>query len=179
MHRSTWIDIDGEDLRRMPLHERRKRLAALLIGWHEALWLSGDVRGPHGEACSARRAPWAERASSRSGSTRPTGRGRSPDGGRSSVRATSGRDRPAPRSLLEPLPRATARTQRRHHRRRGTRHIPARLGGWEPLQPLGHRRSCGMIRTIAMLRSLPSRPSLPGMRTSRTTAGEPRKGRPT
>jgi len=44
------LALNGQDLRRMPLHERRKRLAALLSGWHEALWFSGDVRGPDGEA---------------------------------------------------------------------------------------------------------------------------------
>ena len=31
------LALNGQDLRRMPLHSRRKRLAALLSGWREAL----------------------------------------------------------------------------------------------------------------------------------------------
>jgi bifunctional non-homologous end joining protein LigD len=41
--------LNGEDLRRKPLSERRKRLADL-SGGDDALWLSSHVQGAQGEA---------------------------------------------------------------------------------------------------------------------------------
>ena len=43
------LGLNGEDLRRMPLSERRKRLADLM-GGDDALWLSSHVQGAQGEA---------------------------------------------------------------------------------------------------------------------------------
>ena len=43
------LGLNGEDLRRMPLSERRRRLADLL-GGDDALWLSSHVQGAQGEA---------------------------------------------------------------------------------------------------------------------------------
>jgi len=48
------LGLNGEDLRRMPLDARRKRLAGLLRAWDEALWFSGNVQGRDGEALFAR-----------------------------------------------------------------------------------------------------------------------------
>jgi len=44
------LGLNGEDLRRMPLHERRTRLAGLVAGRDNALWFSSDVQGRDGEA---------------------------------------------------------------------------------------------------------------------------------
>ena len=43
------LGLNGEDLRRMPLHERRKRLAALIDGMG-ALWFSSHVERKDGPA---------------------------------------------------------------------------------------------------------------------------------
>jgi ATP-dependent DNA ligase len=40
---------NGEDLRKLPLHERRTRLASLLSG-NDALWFSSNVEGAKGAA---------------------------------------------------------------------------------------------------------------------------------
>ena len=42
------LGLDGEDLRLLPLHERRRRLASLL-GGDPALWFSSHVQGAEGE----------------------------------------------------------------------------------------------------------------------------------
>jgi len=44
------LALNGEDLRRKPLRERRARLAALLGEAPDALWFSGHVAGADGEA---------------------------------------------------------------------------------------------------------------------------------
>src|SRR5687767_13205448 len=43
------LALNGEDLRKMPLHERRKRLEDLLSG-NDALWFSSSVEGGKGAA---------------------------------------------------------------------------------------------------------------------------------
>jgi bifunctional non-homologous end joining protein LigD len=43
------LSLDGEDLRRMPLQERRMRLASLLSG-DPVLWFSSHVQGAQGAA---------------------------------------------------------------------------------------------------------------------------------
>jgi bifunctional non-homologous end joining protein LigD len=40
----------GEDLRRLPLQDRRRRLESLLAGRDDALWFSSHVKGADGEA---------------------------------------------------------------------------------------------------------------------------------
>ena len=44
------LALDGEDLCRKPLRERRARLAELLSEAPDALWFSGHVAGADGEA---------------------------------------------------------------------------------------------------------------------------------
>jgi bifunctional non-homologous end joining protein LigD len=43
------LDLDGEDLRRLPLHERRRRLQSLLSG-NDVIRFSGHVEGGKGAA---------------------------------------------------------------------------------------------------------------------------------
>jgi bifunctional non-homologous end joining protein LigD len=43
------LALNGEDLRKLPLHERRKRLESLLSG-NDALWFSSHVEGAKGAA---------------------------------------------------------------------------------------------------------------------------------
>jgi bifunctional non-homologous end joining protein LigD len=65
------LELDGEDLRALPLAERKKRLARL-VGKRRL----GIVPPRTAPRSSSRRAGWAVRASCRSGSPRPTGQGR-------------------------------------------------------------------------------------------------------
>ncbi len=44
------LGLNGEDLRRLPLHERRTRLERLIPPRESALWFSGHVEGPAGAA---------------------------------------------------------------------------------------------------------------------------------
>ena len=44
------LGLNGEDLRRLPLYERRRRLEGLLSGRDDALWFSGNIEGAAGEA---------------------------------------------------------------------------------------------------------------------------------
>jgi bifunctional non-homologous end joining protein LigD len=44
------LSLNGEDLRRRPLLERRRRLASLLAGGGNTLWFSTHVEGADGEA---------------------------------------------------------------------------------------------------------------------------------
>jgi ATP-dependent DNA ligase len=44
------LALDGQDLRALPLEERRARLQRLLEGAPEALWCSSDVEGRYGPA---------------------------------------------------------------------------------------------------------------------------------
>ena len=43
------LGLDGEDLRKKPLHERRRRLETLLAG-NDVIRFSGHVEGPKGAA---------------------------------------------------------------------------------------------------------------------------------
>ena len=42
------LEVDGQDLRGLPLNERRSRLQRLLEGALDALWYSSDVEGKYG-----------------------------------------------------------------------------------------------------------------------------------
>jgi ATP-dependent DNA ligase len=42
------LGLNGEDLRRRPLHERRKRLEDLVAGRDDALWFSSSIEGDAG-----------------------------------------------------------------------------------------------------------------------------------
>jgi bifunctional non-homologous end joining protein LigD len=44
------LSIDGADLRSLPLSERRRRLAAVLLGGPDALLFSSNVEAGEGEA---------------------------------------------------------------------------------------------------------------------------------
>jgi bifunctional non-homologous end joining protein LigD len=60
------LEFDGSDLRLLPLHERRSRLAGLIAGASDALRFSGHVDGIREVPFSATPAPSTSKASSRS-----------------------------------------------------------------------------------------------------------------
>jgi ATP-dependent DNA ligase len=60
------VSLNGEDLRKLPLHERRKRLESLLRG-NDALWFSSTSRAQKARLCFGVPAPWGSKESCRSG----------------------------------------------------------------------------------------------------------------